>query len=200
MEAGQTVEYTRTVFVPVFPYVGDGAHPARALLAGGQPAAAAQRRRRRAARVQGRQVPAAAADREPVHSCTRTAGTRPKWPRRTPTVEWQWTKKEATLAFKNPKKDATFYLELDSPGSDQFAAPQQVTVAIGRSGGRARSPPTRRQPKLVKLPITAAQLGTDEMAELQLDVDQDVRAGQCAGSEDTRELGVRVFHAFIEPR
>ena len=47
-----------------------------------------------------------------------------------PTNEWQWTKKAATISFRNPKKDSTFYLEYDAR-TDQFGAPQQVTVRSG---------------------------------------------------------------------
>jgi hypothetical protein len=54
---------------------------------------------------------------------------------------------------------------------------------------------------LKKIPITAAQLGTGEMAELRIDVDQTfVPAKLPGGSKDYRELGIRVYHAFIEPR
>ena len=54
---------------------------------------------------------------------------------------------------------------------------------------------------LRKIPIKAAQLGTGELAEVQIGVDKTfVPATLTAGaSKDPRELGVRVFHAFIEP-
>ena len=39
------------------------------------------------------------------------------------------------------------------------------------------------------------------MAELRIDVDQTfVPAKLPGGSKDQRELGIRVYHAFIEPR
>ena len=44
-------------------------------------------------------------------------------------------------------------------------------------------------------PVTAAQLGTADMAELIIDVDRTFTPG----GTDPRELGIRVFHAFIEP-
>ena len=111
-----------------------------------------------------------------------------------PTNEWQWTKKAATISFRNPKKDATFYLEFDAR-TDKFPAPQQVTV---RSGDQVIGTfaADSKQPKLVVLPVTAAQLGTGDMSELTLDVDQTF----APGGGDVRELGIRVFHAFIEPK
>ncbi len=111
-----------------------------------------------------------------------------------PTNEWQWTKKAATVSFKNPKKDATFFIEYDAR-TDKFAAPQQVTV---RSGDQVITtfPADSRAPKLVTMPIAAAQFGSGDMAELTLDVDQTF----APGAGDVRELGIRVFHAFIEPK
>jgi hypothetical protein len=44
-------------------------------------------------------------------------------------------------------------------------------------------------------------MGTAEMAELELSVDKTFVPMQISGgtSKDPRELGVRVFHAFIQP-
>ena len=51
-----------------------------------------------------------------------------------------------------------------------------------------------------KYPITAAQLGTGDMVEMQLMADKTfVPALEPAiKSGDPRELGVRVFHAFVQ--
>jgi hypothetical protein len=116
------------------------------------------------------------------------------------TVEWTWTKKEATLAFKNPKKDATLFLELDSPTAD-LHGPQVVQVMMsGQVLEEFTLAPTDRLLKKVKLP--AAQMGTGDMAELQIVVDKTFVPAQVSGggSKDPRELGVRVFHAFVDPR
>ena len=53
-----------------------------------------------------------------------------------------------------------------------------------------------------KIPLTAAQIGDAEMAELQIRVDKPWVPVQvpAARSGDKRELGVRVFHAFVDPR
>ena len=111
-----------------------------------------------------------------------------------PTNEWQWTKKAATISFRNPKKDATFYLEFDAR-TDRFPAAQQVTL---RSGEQVIGtfPADSTSPKLVMLPVSAAQMGTADMTEFTLDVDQTF----VPGGGDVRELGIRVFHAFIEPK
>ena len=45
-------------------------------------------------------------------------------------------------------------------------------------------------------PITAAQLGSGDMTEIVIDLDRTFSPG----SGDVRELGIRVFHAFVEPK
>ena len=54
---------------------------------------------------------------------------------------------------------------------------------------------------LRKIPLTAAQLGAGDNVELQIDVDKTFVPALMPGSnsKDPRELGVRVFHAFVQP-
>ena len=61
---------------------------------------------------------------------------------------------------------------------------------------------TPRKELLHKTRLTAAQLGTGDMVELTLEVDKTWVPAlvPAANSRDPRELGLRVFHAFIEPR
>ena len=114
-------------------------------------------------------------------------------------VDWQWTKKEATLSFKNPKKDSVFYLDTDNPGR-VFNEPQQVKVTLGADVLETFTLQPKA-PQLRKIPIKAAQLGTGDVAELVISVDKTyVPAVLVTGSKDPRELGVRVFHAYVDPR
>jgi len=108
--------------------------------------------------------------------------------------EWQWTKKTATISFKNPKRDSTFYLDFDAR-TDLFTPPQQVTLKIGDQT-IATFAADNRERKLLTFPVTAAQLGGGDMTELVIDTDRTFSPG----SGDVRELGIRVFHAFIEPK
>jgi hypothetical protein len=54
---------------------------------------------------------------------------------------------------------------------------------------------------LHKIPLPAAQVGSDEMVELTISVDKTFVPALVEGSnsKDPRELGIRVFHAFIQP-
>jgi hypothetical protein len=195
---GQTVEYTKTVFVPIYPYVGEatiqvGLHSTstqkRVTLVGDD----AGQHAYKVAKLQ------LQPQTENVFTVFKEGWHPGEIAEHNATVEWQWTKKDATLSFKNPKKDSAFYLDLDNPGS-VFNEAQQVTVTLG---GQVIDEFTLqpKQPQLRKVPLKAAQLGTGDVAELVISVDKTyVPATLVPGSKDPRELGVRVFHAYIDPR
>ncbi|MCU1383621.1 MAG: hypothetical protein JWL71_2318 [Acidobacteria bacterium] len=195
---GQTVEYTKTVFVPIYPYVGEatiqvGLHSTatqkRVALAGDD----AGQRAYKVAKIQ------LQPQTENVFTVFKDGWHPGETAEHNATVDWQWTKKEATLSFKNPKKDSLFYLDVDNPGS-VFTEAQQVTVSLG---GQVVDEFTLqpKQPELRKIPLKAAQLGTADVAELVISVDKTyIPAVLVAGSKDPRELGVRVFHAYVDPR
>jgi len=195
---GQTVEYTKTVFIPIYPYVGEasiqlGLHSTvnqkRLPLAGED----AGQRAYKVARIQ------LQPQTENVFTVFKEGWHPAEVAEHNATVEWQWTKKEATLSFKNPRKDCLFYLDVDNPGS-VFNEAQQVQVSLG---GQVVDKFTLqpKQPELRKIPLTAAQLGSGDVAELVISVDKTyVPAIINTSSKDPRELGVRVFHAFVDPR
>jgi hypothetical protein len=113
-------------------------------------------------------------------------------------VEWQWTKKDATLSVRNPKKDVTFYLHLDHPGV--ISEPQTVTVTLG--GQTIDTFTLEPKQEVIRKPtITAAQLGTADVVDLKISVDKTYIPAVVTGGKnrDPRELGVRVFHAYLQP-
>jgi hypothetical protein len=190
---GQTVEYTRTVFVPNYPYIGeafvrlgmyDRTTSNRLVLNAPQ----AGRREYLVSKFQ------LQPQSENIFLIYKDGWHPAEVAADNAASEWQWTKKTATISFKNPKKDSTFYLEFDAR-TDLFTPPQQVTVRIGNET-IATFPADSRERKLYTAPITAAQLGTGDMTELVLDVDRTFTPG----NGDVRELGIRVFHAFVEPK
>ena len=195
---GQTVEYTKTVFVPMYPYVGE------AVVQLGLHSTATQKRVALAGEDAGQR--AYKVGRFQLQPQTENVFTvfKEGWhpgevADHNTSVEWQWTKKDATLSFKNPKKDSLFYLDLDNPGS-VFNEPQQVKVTLGAEvlDEFTLQP---KAPQLRKIPIKAAQLGAGDTAELVISVDKTyIPAVLVPGSKDPRELGVRVFHAYVDPR
>jgi hypothetical protein len=197
---GETVEYTRTLFIPIYPYVGDASiqiglystATQKRLALGGDDAG---QRAYRVARLQ--LLPQT----ENVATVFQDGWHAAEVADKNASVEWQWTKKRATLAFKNPRKDAVFLLDADNPGS-VLREPQQVQLSLG---GRVLRQFTVRPAARVleKVPLAAAQLGAADTVEMQIDVDRTfVPALMMAGSNnrDPRELGIRVFHAFVDAR
>jgi len=195
---GQTVEYTKTVFIPIYPYVGDatiqfGLHSTatqkRVALAGED----AGQRAYKVARIQ------LQPQTENVFTVFKEGWHPAEIADHNATIEWQWTKKDATLSFKNPKKDALFYLDVDNPGS-VFTEPQRVTITLGGQVVDEFSL-NPGQPELRKVPFKAAQFGTGDVAEVVISVDKTyVPAVLAPGNKDPRELGVRVFHAYVDTR
>jgi hypothetical protein len=114
-------------------------------------------------------------------------------------VEWQWTKKTATLALRNPRRDATFYLHFD--GRPDLAPGQTLTVRIGDQVLDTHAL-TSNEEVIRRIAITAAQFGELENVDLTIVVNQAFVPAQtpAAKSSDPRELGIRVFHAYIEPK
>jgi hypothetical protein len=115
-------------------------------------------------------------------------------------LEWQWTKREATLSFRNPKRDSVLFLQLDQPVK-VFPEPQQVEVRIGPAviDSFALQPGTR---ELRRISVTADRFGSGETVTATIAVDRTFVPMSVATlrSTDPRELGVRVFRAFVQPR
>ena len=197
-KAGSTVEYTRTMFVPKLPYVG----PAQVEV--GLYSVKSQQRvplggentGDRSIRVAtfNMQLPANAlfiVFRDGWHDAevSGEAG-----------VEWQWSKKQGTLSFRNPKQDVTFILDIDQP-VQAFTEPQKVEIRTGDAVVDSFTL-AAGQRELRRIPLTTTQLGSGETTDVVVSVDKTfVPAGvPQMKSLDPRELGVRVFHAFVEPK
>ena len=197
-KAGQTIEYTRTMFVPMYPYVGG------AKLVLGLYDRTSNARTKLANTDRGdRSYQVAAFDLLPqtenVYLIYKDGWHPAEVAPENPQVEWKWTRKEATVTFRNPKRDATFILQMDNPSRAAGAA-TEVDIRIGdRSLGIV--PVTPDDTQVRKFPLTAAQMGNGDMVEVRLVANRTFVPALESGakSNDTRELGVRVFHAFVQP-
>lgn len=192
-KAGQAVEYTRTLFVPNYPYIGQ-AH----IRVGLYMPSTGERLPLDASEVSQREYVVAKLEilpqSENIFLIYKDGWHSTETHSQDPTVEWQWTKKTATVSFQNPKRDATLYLQYDAR-VDQFNPPQQVTIRIGDEVIHT-FPADSREARLLTVPISAALFGTGNVVELVIDVDRTFHPG----GPDPRELGIRVFNAFIEPK
>ena len=197
-KAGSTVEYTRTMFVPKLPYVG----PAQievglySLKANQRVPLGGENTGDRSIRVAtfNMQLPASAlfiVFRDGWHDAEVSGDVG---------VEWQWSKKQGTLSFRNPKQDATLILDVDQP-VQAFNEPQKVEIRIGDAVVDSFSL-AAGQHELRRIPLTADQLGSGETTDVVVSVDRTFIPASVPQlkSLDPRELGVRVFHAFVEPK
>ena len=194
---GATIEYTRPMFVPKFPYVG------QARMQVGLFAPATGDRLPMAGRTEGQRAYDVATFDMRLESDAYLVVFTDGWhemeaPPDSNGREWQWSRGRATLGFRNPQRDARLYLQVDQPIAT--VQPQRVELRIGETvidsftmnpGGS----------DLRRLTIPAAQLGTGETVEVTLSVDKTFVPALVPGlrSGDPRELGIRVFRAFVEP-
>jgi hypothetical protein len=197
---GQKVSYTHTLFVPVYPYVGEATVRLGLYSVG-----------------DGRRLPlngqefgereyqvgtiTLAPQSENVFLILKEGWNAAESAPDQPALEWQWTRKTAAVSFRNPKRDVTLYLEADGR-PDLFNPPQEVSIKIG--GATVHSfAMTDKVPVVRRIPLAAAQLGGQEMVEMTIEVDRafvpsQIPAGQPGHGADTRELGIRVYHLFIQ--
>jgi hypothetical protein len=195
---GQTIEYTRTMFVPNYPYVG-----AAKVIAGLYAIAGNERVKLSGADRGDRSYPVAELELLPqtenVFVIFKDGWHATEIANNDRGVEWQWTKKEATVAFRNPRKDSVLYLKADNPGN-KTGVPQELAIwnATDLLGTVTVNP---NDSPVLRFPLPAARLGTADMVELRLVPDRTFVPAQepNANNGDSRELGVRVFNLFVQP-
>ena len=192
-KGGETIEYKRTIFVPNYPYIGE-ANVRLGLYdqpTGKRLVLTAQEISRREYLVAKFQILASS---ENIYLIYKDGWHPAEVNDKNPQNEWQWTKKTATISFKNPKKDSTLYLQYDAR-VDLFNPPQQVVLKMGDQT-IGQFPADSKAPALLTFPLTAAQLGSADLVDLVIDVDKTFKPG----GTDPRELGIRVFHTYVEPK
>jgi hypothetical protein len=204
-KSGQTVgPYTRTMFVPVVPYLGEATvrlglykddGGARLPLSGLDPAD--RNSSSREYKVGSLQLLPSS---ENLLVINKSGWNQDEYATENPTNSWRWTQKSAVVSFRNPQKDVTLYLDYDARADLFPGQPQTVTISAG-DAAVATFPASAAGQTLQRIPITAAQLGTGEMTDIKIDVDRTfVPANLPNGGNDHRELGIRVFHVFVEPK
>lgn len=190
---GQIVQYQRTVFVPNYPFIGEAT-----VRLGMYDPATNQRLVLNAPETARREYTVAkfqvVASSENIVVIPKDGWYQLENNPNDPTTEWQWTGKTATVSFKNPKKDSTFYLQYDAR-PDLFNPPQQVTLAIGNQA-IAQFVADAPKPALKTFRISAAQFGSSEMVDLTIGLDRTFKPG----NGDPRDLGIRVYHTYLDAK
>jgi hypothetical protein len=195
---GSTIEYGRTIFIPKFPYVGAAtvnvglysrSSGDRLPLAGEDAGMRAYRVGRFNMTVQSNNVFVIFKDGWHETEVGDDGG-----------LEWQWSKKEGTIAFRNPKRDSVLLLQVDQ-AVNALADPQRVEVRLGPNVVDSFALPVGiRELRRIQLPV--ALLGAADTIEITIAVDRTFVPAEVPAlrSSDSRELGVRVFRAYVEPK
>jgi hypothetical protein len=129
-EPGKTYTYTRTVFIPVYPYVGDVR-----IVMGLSPAVGQGERLALKGEDLGlREFKVATMEFQPqtenIFLVYKDGWHNPESRPDDPSVIRTWTKKDALISFKNPKKDVLVYLEADTCAKC-FPQTPVLTVSVG---------------------------------------------------------------------
>jgi hypothetical protein len=189
-QAGRTVSYTRRVFAPDVPYVGDVPIVVGLYSASG-----------RRLPLSGKQK----GDRTYEVATLKLNGQRtllihdegwhaPELPATEP--GWRWTKGTATMTFRNPRSDAVLHLRLD--GSPDLGTPQHVSIVLGER--IVHTFPVTVDVTDHEVPLSAADFGGDPESVLRIQVDKTFVPARLGTGTDTREMGIRVYNVFLEPR
>jgi hypothetical protein len=196
---GQTIEYSRTMFVPKFPYSGEasiivGLYSPRS---GSRVPMSGQARGQREYQLATFNLHPQT---ENLYVVFKDGWHETEVAEDASGIEWQWSKKTATLAFRNPMRDVLLYFQCDQP-VEALGAPQQVELRIGSAVIDSFALPAGQR-ELRKVNLTSAQLGNGETVEITVSVDRTFVPTNLTQlkSTDSRELGIRVSRAYVEPR
>ena len=112
---------------------------------------------------------------------------------------WRWTAGSAVLQFRNPGADVLLTMHL-AGRPDAGEGRQRVTLVIDERAVHEFDLETTDL-TVVEHQLNADALGPDGIVEMELRIDPPfVPAERDAASTDARELGVRVYYLFVEPR
>ena len=194
-QSGTTVMYTRRLFVPAIPYVGD------APILVGLYSPASGERLHLSGKDQGKQTYKMGTLTLQAPRCLLFFNK--GWYRTEESAathtEWRWTQSEASITTENPRQDSVLYLRVDGR-PDLFETPQQVSVSRGdrilQRFSVASGETTDHE-----LALNAGDLGVEDELTLTLKVDKTFVPAWLPGQgSDTRTLGIRVYNASLEPR
>jgi hypothetical protein len=194
-EPGKTYSYTRTKFIPIYPYVGDVE-----MRVGLEPVARGERVALKAEDAGLREYKVGTMELLPqtenIFLVYKEGWHNPESSAQNPSLERTWTKKDALVSFKNPKKDVVVYLEADT-NSKAFDQPPVLTLAVANKTGLV-VPIENSDVFLKKIRVKAADLGQEEWVDLRLSMNQSfIPKAKGVNATDDRELGLMVYHLYV---
>lgn len=194
-DAGSTLEYERTLFIPLYPYLGTASINVglyipdtgeRLGLAGIDDGNLAYQVGQIELLDQKENI--FLVYKEGWHQLENDPDNR--------SMEWQWTKQEAVCSFRNPKKESVLFLEADT-NLHAFEEPLEVAVMIGENE-IAKFTVKERDPFLKKITIPVGALGDEDWVDLRLVNSSSFVPAEKNIGDDTRELALRVHHLYID--
>ncbi len=193
-EPGKTYTYTRTKFVPIYPYVGEvdvrmGLYKDRdRVVLQGEDAGFQEYK---VAKIE--LLPQT----ENIFLVYKEGWQSPESSAANPSQERTWTKKEAVVSFKNPRKDVILYLEADT-NYKAFSTPPVLTVAVNDKTGLV-IPIENSEVFLKKIRVKAEDLGKEDWVDLRLAMNQSFVPKNLNPplNNDDRELGLLVYHLYV---
>ena len=197
-QAGSTIEYRHAVYAPTSNYVGEAS-----FVVGLYSSESGERLPLLGERFEHRAVKAGSFEmRERIepYLVDFREGWHPAEAPRGSGLQWRWSMKLGRLTFANPKRDVELTLELDQP-NDVFPMPQHVEIRLG--GTVVDDFDLVPGSSLVRrIALTRGQLGEGPDVDVAVVSDKTFVPAKFAGlqSADTRQLGVRVFRAFVQPK
>ena len=196
---GQTIEYPRTMFVPKFPYVGQTRIEV-GLFSPKSGARLPMTGETKGQRAYGVGTFNLRQQTDNLYVVFKDGWHETEVADENAGIEWQWSKKNATLAFRNPMRDVTIYFQCDQP-VQVLGAQQRVELRIGPVVIDSFSlPPGQRE--LRRISVSKAQLGDADTVEVAVTVDKTFVPATITQlkSSDGRELGIRVFRAYVQAK
>ena len=194
-EPGKTYTYTRTKFIPIYPYVG----PVEVRMGLYPPSGQGERVYLKGEDAGQREFKVASVELLPqtenIFVVIKEGWYAPEVSPQNPSLERTWTKKEALVSFKNPKRDVVVYLEADT-NHKAFDQPPVLTMSVN-SGAGFQVPIQDSEVFLKKVRFTAEQLGTEEWVDLKLAMNQSFVPKAKGINQDERELGLLVYHLYV---
>ena len=194
-EPDKTYTYTRTKFIPIYPYVG----PVEVRMGLYPPSGKGERVMLKGDHVGMREFKVANVELLPqtenIFLVHKEGWYSTEVSPQNPSLERTWTKKEAFVSFKNPKKDVVVYLEADT-NFKAFDQQPVLTVSVN-SGAGLQVPIQDSEVFLKKIRFTAQQLGQDEWVDLKLAMNQSFVPKAKNINQDDRELGLLVYHLYV---
>lgn len=194
-KAGETLEYERTLFIPLYPYLGTASINVGLYIPETGERLGLNGNDDGNLSYQAGQIELLD-QKENIFLVYKEGWHQLEYQEDNRSMEWQWTKQEAVCSFRNPKKESVLFLEADT-NINAFEEPLEVAVMIGENEV-AKFVVDERDAFLKKITIPASALGDEDWVDLRLVNNQSFVPSEKGLGDDGRELGLRVHHLYVD--